>query len=469
MSNVLSAKGKKFDFSVPILVIGAGACGCTAALAAHENGAEVMILERSQTPHGNTSLSGGQIPAGGTKLQSLAGIKDTADILYKDILAKAENKCDKNLVRHVANESAKTVDWLVDRWQLPLSCINDFVYPGHTAPHMHASPSRFGAELLNVLLQAVTGEGIQIITSATVTDLYADQDGKIRGIRMARPDGKVEDFGCEALILACNGYGGNKELLKKYIPEIVDAHYHGHDGNQGDAIIWGESLGASIKDMGAFQGHGAVITPHNIHLGWPAITEGGIQVNKNGLRFSNENHGYSEQALNVVQQPDHVAWTIWDQRCQDIALQMHSHQEAMKAGAIKKYNSVTDVARYIGCERKKLQDTLSQVFEICEGNLVDEFGRDFNGKPPLKSPYFVAKIQGALFHTQGGLEVDCSARVMRTNGELFPNLFAGGGAARGFSGPADWGYLSGSGLLSATNLGRFAGEAAANLVLNQHL
>ena len=58
---------------------------------------------------------------------------------------------------------------------------------------------------------------------------------------------------------------------------------------------------------------------------------------------------------------------------------------------------------------------------------------------------------------------------MRTNGELFPNLFAGGGAARGFSGPADWGYLSGSGLLSATNLGRFAGEAAANLVLNQHL
>ena len=121
MGNVLSAKGKKFDFSVPILVIGAGACGCTAALEAHENGAEVIILERSQTPHGNTSLSGGQIPAGGTKLQSLAGIKDTADILYKDILAKAENKCDKNLVRHVANGSAKTVDWLVDQWQLPLS------------------------------------------------------------------------------------------------------------------------------------------------------------------------------------------------------------------------------------------------------------------------------------------------------------------------------------------------------------
>ena len=40
-------------------------------------------------------------------------------------------------------------------------------------------------------------------------------------------------------------------------------------------MLWGEQLQASIKDMGAFQGHGAVITPHNIHLGWPSITEGG--------------------------------------------------------------------------------------------------------------------------------------------------------------------------------------------------
>ena len=55
-------------------------------------------------------------------------------------------------------------------------------------------------------------------------------------------------------------------------------------------------------------------------------------------------------------------------------------------------------------------------------------------------------------------------RVLRKDGTPFPNLFAGGGAARGLSGPSDWGYLSGSGLMTATNMGRLAGIAAAKLV-----
>jgi len=98
------------------------------------------------------------------------------------------------------------------------------------------------------------------------------------------------------------------------------------------------------------------------------------------------------------------------------------------------------------------------------GEKKDEFGRDFTKKPMLKPPYCVSKIAGALTHTQGGLEVNTEMRVLRKDGRPFPNLYAGGGAARGLSGPADWGYLSGSGLLTATNMGRLAGEAAAELV-----
>ena len=91
-----------------------------------------------------------------------------------------------------------------------------------------------------------------------------DKDARIAGVRLQRPDGSSEYIGCEILILACNGYGGNPELLRRHIPVMADALYFGHAGNQGDAIQWGGELGADLKHLGAYQGHGSVAHPHNI-------------------------------------------------------------------------------------------------------------------------------------------------------------------------------------------------------------
>jgi len=460
---VLLAEGTRFEVSVPVLIVGAGACGCTAALAAREGGAEAMVLERDETPRGNTALSGGQIPAAGTRLQRAAGIDDTADILAGDLIRKARGQNDGGLARHLARESARTIDWLVESHGVPLSVVDDFRYPGHSRHHMHATPRRFGAELLAALLEALARAKVDVVTSAPVTDLFADAAGRVHGVRITRPDGTTDDVGCRALVLACNGFGGNREMLRQYIPEMADAHYHGHEGNTGDAVRWGLALGAAIADMGSFQGHGAVTTPHHIHIGWPSITEGGFQVNARGERFSNENAGYSEQALNVMRQPGGVAWTIFDERCHRVALQIHTHEVALEAGAIHTAATVEEIARLVGCPPGVLARTAREVEAMAAGERADPFGRDFTTHPGLRPPYRVAKVTGALFHTQGGLVVDTRGRVLRPDGTPLPNLFAGGGAARGLSGPADWGYLSGSGLLMATGLGRLAGAAAAEL------
>jgi fumarate reductase flavoprotein subunit len=73
------------------------------------------------------------------------------------------------------------------------------------------------------------------------------------------------------------------------------------------------------------------------------------------------------------------------------------------------------------------------------------------------------RVGGALYHTQGGLQVDGKARVLRADGTRLPNLFAGGGAARGVSGPSCWGYLPAMGLCSAMTLGALAGKEAVLL------
>ncbi|MBT4041912.1 MAG: FAD-dependent oxidoreductase [Rhodospirillaceae bacterium] len=458
---IITVSDKSFEMAAPVLIIGAGACGCCAALAVKEAGREVLVLERDAAPSGSTSLSGGQVLGAGTALQRAAGIEDTADLLANDLIVKAKQQNDAAMARHIAAQSARTVDWLVETHGVPLASQQAFRYPGHSAQHMHATPQKSGAELLVCLHNAVAAAGIDVVLSAHVTDLFTEADGRVVGVRLSRPDGSVEEIGCDALILACNGYGGNPEMLQRYIPDIAQAHYHGHVGNQGDAVNWGLELGAAISDMGSFQGYGAVITPVMIHLAWVCITEGGIQVNVSGERFSHENTGYSEQALHVIGQPEGVAWTIFDQRGQDIAMDLIYHREAMEIGAIRQVDTIAEIAEIVGCDSGTLAATMEDVAAMGRGEKTDAFGRDFTTKPPLQAPYYVAKITGALFHTQGGLDVDLDGRVLRPDGTALVNLFAGGGAARGLSGPADWGYLSGSGLLMATTLGRLAGTAAA--------
>jgi fumarate reductase flavoprotein subunit len=82
----------------------------------------------------------------------------------------------------------------------------------------------------------------------------------------------------------------------------------------------------------------------------------------------------------------------------------------------------------------------------------------------LRPPWFAVRVTGALFHTQGGLDIDATCRVRAGDGAPFPNLLAAGGAARGVSGDAVWGYLSGNGLLSAIAGGHIAAHTAATLL-----
>ena len=81
-----------FDVTVPVLVIGGGACGITAALAAKGAGAEVLVLERDATPLGTTAMSTGLIPAAGSKQQIAAGLEDSPELFARDIVGKTKGQ-----------------------------------------------------------------------------------------------------------------------------------------------------------------------------------------------------------------------------------------------------------------------------------------------------------------------------------------------------------------------------------------
>ena len=96
-----------------------------------------------------------------------------------------------------------------------------------------------------------------ILTDATVTEL--ESNGKtVTGVAYHRPDGAIERVTCDAVILACSGFAGNTEMVARYIPDMAAATFHGHPGNKGDAIRWGEQLGAKLADLTGYQGHGGL-------------------------------------------------------------------------------------------------------------------------------------------------------------------------------------------------------------------
>ncbi|MDB5510712.1 MAG: 3-ketosteroid dehydrogenase [Enterovirga sp.] len=452
------------EIHVPVVVIGAGACGLTAALTLHGQGTEVLVLERDPRPAGSTSLSAGLIPAAGTRLQRDKGIEDDPDLFASDLAAKAHGENDPEVVRAVAHASGPTIDWLVGEQGLDLHLVEGFTYPGHSRLRMHGPKTQTGADLEAMLLAAAERAGIDILTGASVEDLFADESGRVVAVGARRPDGAEEIVGCEAVVLACNGFGGNPDLVRRHIPEMAEAEYCGHTSNTGDALAWGQALGAAAADLGSYQGHGSVPRPHSAPLTWAVITLGGFQVNAEGLRFANEMRGYSEHAGEVLKQPGRFAWDIYDARCEAPALAFHDYREFKRLGAIKEAGSLSELAAVTGLPEAALAATLAEVKRCGTGAGTDPFGRDFTACRPLAPPYRAAKVTGALFHTQGGLAVDSRARVLRPDGSALPNLLAGGGAARGLSGPSAWGYLSGNGLLSAVVLGRLAGLSAARLV-----
>ena len=461
MAELRSSTGVTFDVGCDVLVAGGGAAGMIAALRAKLAGADVLVVERDAVPSGSTALSAGLIPAAESRFQREAGVADSKRSFADDIMAKAHGEPDPCAVAAVVEAVGPAIEWLADAHGLPFSVITNFTYPGHSAMRMHGLPSRSGAELIDRLRAAAEQAGIDIVASAPVTALFADATKRITGVEITRPDGSTDRIGCGALVLATNGYGGNREMVAECIPEMAGALYFGHPGNQGDAVLWGRALGADVRHLSGYQGHGSVALPHGILITWATVTEGGFQVNSRGERFANEARGYSEAASSVIAQPDNIAWTLFDSRIAEIARQFEDFRQAEAAGAILSADDVISLAAAAKLPAHALAETCGTVDALKAANAVDAFGRDWSGKPALKAPFRAVRVTGALFHTQGGLVVDGTARVVDCTGEPLPNLFAAGGAACGVSGRSAAGYLSGNGLLTAVAYGFIAGAEAA--------
>jgi fumarate reductase flavoprotein subunit len=445
---------------VDVFVIGAGACGLAAAIAAHDAGVSVAVIEKMDRPGGNSALSTGSVPAAATRFQREAGIVDSAAQFVADLMHTGGPTDCPGLVRRLAATSAETVEWLVDAVGVRLALVTAYKHVGHSVPRLHAPSSRRGKDLVDDLVAAVEKRGIPLALGNSARNLIAGANGVV-GADIETINGERQRVLAAKTILAVNGFAGNRYLVERFCPEISGAQYFGARGSTGEAVLWGHELGAALGNIGAYQGYAAVSDPHGSLLSWTTIEKGGIIVNSAGRRFGDESAGYSGYTPNVMDQRG-PCFAIFDQKIFDVTAAEEEFVELVNYGGVKKAETLAGLAALHGLDPAAVTAAVEDYNRAARGEQADVFGRRDFALAPLACGFYICRIVPGLFHTQGGLMVDEDGRVLRGDRRPIANLFAGGGAAAGLSGRTGArGYASGNGLLSAIGLGRLAGIAAA--------
>ena len=437
-----------------VIVGGAGAAGLIAALAAARAGARVALFDRDDGTGSNLAVSGGLIAAAGTPWQADAGIADSAEIWLSDIARATKGGQDPTVARLVTTHASDALSLIAEAAGQTVRVIDDIVFPGHGAARLHDIGGHDGGALARALLQAVRAIPAIACHRAVPVDGLLAADGAVTGIRCAGD--AVE---APATVLATGGFGADPAIVRAHMPELAEALYIGSAHNDGAGIGWARALGAPVRDMGGYQGHGHATRIGNGRLGAGVTSVGAILVDPGGRRFVNEDIGPSGLAGHVARCAG-GAVEIFTEAMHRSFLRFASYDDAVRAGAVRRFDDVQALAQAFALPADALAETLADYNAVATGARPDPFGRQSFGGP-LAPPLRAVSVTAALVHTQGGLGIDANAAVLGAEGTPIRGLYGAGGCVVGLTGNAPDGYLPGHGLAQSMTLGMLAGRSAA--------
>ena len=436
-----------------LIVVGAGGCGLMAALVAAKKGVRLLLLEKTDKPGGGTAFSSKGIRAAGSRRQRELNIKDSAPLYAEDILRRNNGESDATFTRRLTENSGRVADFLTEEAGIEFQ-IGEFAF-GHSAQRSHSWKEDM--TITDFLFAAVERDkNIEVRFSTAVLGLERDADGAVVGVKTH--DGVLT---ARKTILASGGFGASTELLSEYIPKAVGIPFPGHNGSTGDGIKMGLEIGAAVENMGAFQPYPAYIGPGKRAVPPEVALSGGIMVDATGRRFVDETHYPGGLGIKMLDLPGKAAYEIFDERI----FQLHRNAPGLRslgrlfdAGLLLKAETPAELAGKLGIDADGLTQTIRDCNARATHGEKDIFGRVL--PQPFAGSCYGIKVTVALYHTQGGLKVNTNAQVLRADGSIVLNLYAGGGVAVGVSGKGLEGYLPGNGLLASLGLGMLAAEHA---------
>ena len=496
-----------------VLVIGAGLAGCCAAIAAAEEGAQVTLIEKTETD--TVCGRGLDIAAFHTrKQQELVeqGLMEEPD--YRQAIRRwvqwAQGRIKEDLLWEWSRKSGACFDWL--EALVEPKGLSTYVWDGYYKgpdyteyPVTHAfyltgtedqtfnftfysDDDTFGnIVLMPRLYEVVKEKGVTFNWSETCVRLLRDGDGPCTGAIVQLADGTYKQYNATSVVIASGDYSSNKEMVQCYAPfqnYSTDLYcYLPVNVNMGELHQQAMWIGGAMQKS---EPHASVT-----HLDFGAASYGFLHVNGEGRRYKNEDVNTQSKSITKAFQPTKQAYTIydaggleevkrqvdsgiggglqWGQLTQAIGYEysLEAQQAVLESeveqGLTYKADTLEELAEQIGCDPEVFVVTVERYNEMCDnGNDVD-YGKRAEILYPVKNPPFYAgHLQACLLTMCGGLRTDTQCRVLDEDDQPIEGLYVCGSAAGDFFGAGDYPtFVAGIGHGRCVTFGRMAGINAA--------
>ncbi len=444
--------------AVDAVVVGSGGAGLSAAVTLHDLGRHVVVLEKMPMVGGNTLRAEGGFNAAETEQQKKAGIPDTIEQFYQDTMKGGHNINNPELVRTLAAHAKDSVAWLTSLGG-DLSLVGRAGGAKYPRAHRPADGSAIGPEVIKTLYNAAKERKLDIRTQNRVVELLADKNGAVAGVKVSTKDGKTYTIDSKAVVLAAGGFGANQDLLVKYQPKLRGYATTNHPGATGDGILLAEKVGAALVDMEQIQAH-PTAAPSGVLISESVRGDGGILVNAEGRRFTNELLTRDVVSAAELQQPGKFAWVVWDDATRKTAKLMDGY---ISQGLTVTGKDLDELAEAMKVPADNLKAAIAKYSADQKTGKDADFGREDMPQPLTNAPYWAVKVQPAVHHTMGGVKINAKAEVISTEGKPIPGLFAAGEVTGGVHGSN---RLGGNAQADIVTFGRIAGQTASEYIGN---
>ncbi|MBQ8554728.1 MAG: flavocytochrome c [Clostridia bacterium] len=492
-------------YKADVVIVGAGGAGMTAALAAAEEGAKVIIVESQAAVGGNSVRATGGMNAGDTPTQDTntfgesAGVEavlknaeayadnaaiaelaeevsfqwqayqqnptgyfDSEELMELDTLIGGKGINDPELVETLAEDSSEGIEWL-KKYGIDLSNVGAFggasVKRIHRPVNAEGKTVSVGSYMVPLLEEACkANENITILMETTANSIIMT-DGAAKGIVATGKTGNTVTVNANAVILASGGFGANLEMVASYQPSLEGFMTTNAAGIQGKGIEMAQAVGAATVDMEQIQIHPTVQFDTAALITEGLRGDGAILVNAEGKRFIDEVGTRDVVSAAEIAQTGSYSWLIVDQRMLDASSVIAGY---VTKGFVLSGATYEELAAAIGVDAATFAETMNNWNSYVAAKNDPDFGRVSFANPLDTAPYYAIKVTAGVHHTMGGVKINEDTEVISTQGNVIAGLYAAGEVTGGVHGAN---RLGGNAVSDFVVFGRIAGEEAAELAL----